>query len=373
MVVGALFFAAIRGPASGLRNSSARPVRPRRRGKTSVAGVPAASYVRWVFRMRRPLKIPFSLLLTLTVSVAGGVGCNVPGENEAVDTDGRTPFTSPEAQGEGVIRTNARDGLEYVWIEPGTFVMGCAAEDDECRDNEKPRRQVLLQNGFWMAQAEVTVEAFERFVSDSKYATTAERDGRGAVLKRTGWENAEGANWRSPGFGQNGRHPVVLVSWHDAEAFCEWSGGRLPTEEEWEYAARGGQEGAKYVWGDESLPIVDVRKHANVADRSASGVSTPSFESEYADGFAHTSPVGAFEPNGFRLHDMAGNVLEWCAGVSAQGHRMARGGAWNNPPELVRVSRRSRFAAEAVMNILGFRCVRDVAPMEIRDADSPGT
>ena len=148
----------------------------------------------------------------------------------------------------------------------------------------------------------------------------------------------------------------------------KWSANRslrhLTTGEEWEYAARGGQEGAKYVWGEGSVPIVDGGKHANVADESASGVSTPSFESEYSDGFAHTSPVGSFEPNGFGLHDMAGNVLEWCADASGPGHRLARGGAWNNPPEFVRVSRRSRFPAETATNILGFRCVRDVAPIQ---------
>ena len=260
---------------------------------------------------------------------------------------------------QGAARTDAKDGLGYVWIEPGTFTMGCAAEDGGCRDDEKPRR-VLLSTGFWMARTEVTVDAFQRFVADSKYETTAEKEGFGGVLAKTGWENKKQATWRSPGFAQVGRHPVVLVSWNDATAFCEWAGGRLPTEVEWEYSARGGIEGARYVWGDAAIPIVDGRKHANVADESASGVSTASFESDYDDGFAHTSPVGTFVPNDFGLHDMAGNVLEWCADGAGLDRRMARGGAWNNPPQLVRVSRRSRFSARVSLNILGFRCVRDV-------------
>lgn len=273
-----------------------------------------------------------------------------------------TGAVTAEQLAAGEIRKHLRDGLEYVWVEPGSFVMGCAPLDETCQADEKPAREMSLTSGFWMARSEVTVEAFQRFVRDAEYETRAEQVGFGGVLSKTGWENVKGADWRSPGFPQTEHHPVVLVSWYDAQAFCEWSGGRLPTEVEWEYAARGGQQRRRYVWGDVEVPRDGERSYANVADQAASGVSIPIIESEYMDGFAFTSPAGTFEPNHYGLLDMAGNALEWCADSGPEGKRLARGGSWNNPPAFVRVSRRSRFAAQVAMNILGFRCAMDVAP-----------
>lgn len=280
----------------------------------------------------------------------------------AQDRAATVSATSPTAVKVAAARKSAKDGLTYVRIGPGTFEMGCTIEDGMCRDNEKPRRLVSLSEDFWIATTEVTVEAFRRFVADSTYETEAERKGSGSVLSQTGWKTRKGAQWRSPGFIQDGLHPVVLVSWSDANAFCQWSGGRMPTEAEWEYAARGGLEGTRYVWGTSPIPLVGGRKQANVADESASGVSTPPFESEYDDGAAYTSPVGAFEPNGFGLHDMAGNVLEWCADAADPDRRIARGGAWNNPPQFMRLSRRSIFSSGTALTILGIRCARDAAP-----------
>lgn len=300
-----------------------------------------------VRRDHGPLARPAVLALALALALAG---CDpaAPPVHDAEDAVAPLVVAT---------RTNPRDGLAYAWVEPGTFAMGCVTKDTECRDDERPPRRVAVPKGFWMTTTETTVGAFQRFVADTRYETTAEQMGLGGVLTRSGWENREGANWRSQGFEQGPRHPVVLTSWNDANAFCRWTGGRLPTEAEWEYAARGGVDGVTFVWGQAPPPIVNGRRHANVADRSASGVSVPRFEAGYDDDAPYTAPGGSFAPNGFGLHDMAGNVLEWCADEAPPDQRAARGGAWNNPPELMRASRRSSFAPETALTILGFRCL----------------
>lgn len=265
-------------------------------------------------------------------------------------------------------------GLTYLRIPPGEFVAGCRANDPACRDDEKPRRLIRVDDGFWMSATEVHVGAFRRFTEATGYRSAAERRGVGGVLGREGWGNREGASWRAPGFEQDDDHPVVLVSWADARRFCTWVGGRLPTGSEWAYAAHGGDGHARFVWGEEPLPLVDSRRQANVADRSAMGVSVPEFDLDYNDGAAFTAPVGSYSANGFGLYDMAGNVLEWTADSVDTNRRVARGGAWNNSPELTRVSRRSPFPAAAATNLLGFRCVRDRPPdPESAQARGPGT
>lgn len=276
-----------------------------------------------------------------------------------------SPTAAADAAPDGAIaRPGTRDGagLAYRWVEPGMFEMGCVAGDADCRDDERPARRVTIGQGFWMSTTEVTVGAFARFVEATGYVTTAERTGVGGVLTAQAWENRAGASWRDPGFPQDESHPVVLVSWDDAVAFCRWAGGRLPTEAEWEHAARAGRPGERFVWGTAAAPVREGRPQANVADRTAAGLSVPAFDVEYDDGWAWTAPVGSFGANAFGLHDMAGNVLEWCADARGDDHRAARGGSWNNPSGLLRVSRRSLFGRAATLNILGFRCVRDGAP-----------
>jgi iron(II)-dependent oxidoreductase len=234
--------------------------------------------------------------------------------------------------------TNAKDGLEYVSIPAGRFEMGCVPADITCEANEKPRHHVELTKAFWMGRTLVTVGAYQR------YARAAGR----AMPAQPSWQHAD--------------HPMVDVSWKDAQAFCQWSGGRLPSEAEWEYAARGGKSGLAYSFGDEIT-----HDEGNYDETGGKDVWT------------HTSPVTAFAPNGMGLYDMAGNVFEWCAdwyerdyysrspvsdpsGPEAGSVRVVRGGSWNHYRWRMRPSFRFYAGPSFHSVTYGFRCVRDGAP-----------
>ena len=221
---------------------------------------------------------------------------------------------------------------DMIWIPEGSFTMGGVGE--QAMSDELPLHDVKI-DGFWMDKTEVTNEEFSRFAMATNYVTVAERplsarttpgllpefEGKTASLcfraPKPGeqadsayqwWEPVIGANWRHP-TGANSdlkgleKHPVVHVCYEDAEKYCAWAGKRLPTEAEWEYAARGGLVAKAYVWGSEMRP--DGRWMANTWQGH--------FPNEHVvqDGFAGTAPVGSFPPNGYGLYDMAGNVWEW--------------------------------------------------------------
>jgi formylglycine-generating enzyme required for sulfatase activity len=293
-----------------------------------------------------------------------------------------------------MVSISPSDGLAYVLVPPGAFEMGCVPGDDcgDDRQDEKPRHPVQLTRGFWMGRTEVTVEAFRRFVAETGRTTTAQMDGWSPFFDGRRLITQPGLSWRAPGFEQGPKHPVVDVSWHDAEAFCRWAGGRLPTEAEWEHAARAGVGGRKYVWGDDPAPLVGGVKQANVADEATKRVYTRwTIVPWYDDGHTYTAPVGTFAANGFGLHDLAGNVAEWCSdwhddryyasppgsdaspgvtpvrdpwGPAIGEQRVVRGGSWVDDTAFLRVSRRY-FDTPATHNgFIGFRCARDVPPGE---------
>ena len=238
----------------------------------------------------------------------------------------------PRAPAAREVRISTADGRRYVWIPSGRFDMGCSPGDGECDPDERPRHGVMIRNGFWMGQTEVTVGAYRRFTQATGRAVPP-----------------------APSFAQNEGHPVVNVTRDDALAYCRWAGGRVPTEAEWEYAARAGTTGPRY------------------GELGAIGWYT-----ENSGG--HTHEVAQKQPNGFGLYDMLGNVWEWVAdwyhgkyyaafdseSRAARGPprgqgRVVRGGCWLNYPGNLRASVRGGHAPLRDLAV-GFRCVREVIP-----------
>lgn len=309
-----------------------------------------------------------------------------------------------------------------VWVAGGEFTMG--TDDPSASASERPAHRVWV-DGFWIDRHEVTNREFAAFVNATGYRTTAERPIEWAELARqlppgtppppaeqlqpgsavfvaprgpvalsdpsAWWRWVPGASWRQPegpGSTFQGRedHPVVHVSWHDASAFAAWAGKRLPTEAEWEYAARGGLEGRRYPWGDD--PARDDAPRCNIWQ---GGFPWPG---RHRDGYERTAPVESFAPNGYGLSDVAGNVWEWCEDryrADAFAHcaaeapgvrpsnphgpatawdpdaplgdaRVIRGGSFlchASYCEAYRSSARRGLAPDTGMSHVGFRCVKE--------------
>jgi len=322
-----------------------------------------------------------------------------------------------------------------VWIPGGEFTMG-SEPGTGVRPDESPAHRVRV-GGFWIDRTEVTNRAFAEFVAATGHVTTAERPVDWEELRRQvppgtpkpaeemlrpgalvftppeperlgslrrdepggWWRWVPGASWRhpeGPGSDLAGRddHPVVHVSWFDAVAYARWAGKRLPTEAEWEFAARGGLDGRRFVWGDDEPDA----KRANLWQ----GVFPVRNDAE--DGFVRTAPVGRFPPNGYGLVDMAGNVWEWCddrfdvelyrrrAGDApivdprgpevardprnpdARDSRAQRGGSFLCHPSYCssyRPSARMGCTPDTGMSHAGFRCVSDAAAPPLPAAGSP--
>ena len=220
---------------------------------------------------------------------------------------------------------------DMVWIPGGTFLMG----SDEFYEEERPVREATV-GPFWIDQTPVTVAAFRRFVKTTGYVTVAEdapdpdmypdADPRllvpGSLVfhstqgpvdladVRNWWSYVPGAQWRhpeGPGSTLHGRerHPVTQVTLADAAAYAAWVGKELPTEAEWEYAARGGLDQARFTWGDEFAPKGKLMANTWQGEFP--------WQNLMLDGYAGTSPIKVFPPNGYHLFDMAGNVWEWTA------------------------------------------------------------
>jgi formylglycine-generating enzyme required for sulfatase activity len=216
----------------------------------------------------------------------------------------------------GEVKVNPVDGMKYVWVPPGQFQEGCSTNDFECFPDEHPQRKVTLTRGFWLGQTEVTQAAFEKLMGYNPSAF------EGDTL------------------------PVDSVSWVEADAYCTMIGGRLPSDAEWEYAARGGTSTARY---------------GNLDD-----VAWYSDNSNFT-----THPVGTKKPNAFGLYDMLGNVVEWTytwywvqlnqeninpTGPSTAEYKELRGGGWWDDESLVRVSYRRHFETTDEDYNIGFRC-----------------
>ncbi len=241
--------------------------------------------------------------------------------------------------------------IPKVMIPAGEFFMGCnASVDSECDDDEKPPRRITLP-AYQIHKTEVTVAAFRACVDAGACSSAG---------LNTDERFAEHCNW-----GRSGRddHPINCVSWDDARSFCSWAGMRLPTDPEWEKAARGA-EGLKYPWGNTTYGSVLV---ANVADESAKRVFSGWGVAEgYDDGFVDSAPVGSFPAGGspYGVYDMVGNVSEWTSdNFDAQNNYYTiRGGSWYNQPGDSRASFRDRDAPSFRGAYVGFRCVQGGGP-----------
>lgn len=236
---------------------------------------------------------------------------------------------------------NDKDGSLLVQIPTGAFLMGSNIGFPQ----ERPVHRVAVDS-FWIGKHPVTNTQYEQFVKETGHRVPYIDDPRATD---DNWD-VQRRTWPSG----RAQHPVVLVSWHDAQAYCAWAGGRLATEAEWEYAARGGLDGRLYPWGDEIDP-----SRANYDNRGG------------------TTPIGSYAPNAYGLYDVAGNVWEWVAdwydakyyatspltnptGPLHGTTRVLRGGAWLLFPQFCRVAYRFREGPDFRFNLIGFRLARSV-------------
>jgi len=223
-----------------------------------------------------------------------------------------------------------------VEVPAGEFWMGCnEASDAQCADPEKPGRKVVV-GAYRIDRTEVTVARYHGCVAAGACTPAA-------VAPEC---NADAVGMAA--------HPINCVDWQQATTFCAWAGQRLPTEAEWEKAARG-TDGRKFPWGNTDLPAAG--KVANICDVAC---DLQWKLADYADGFAATAPVGTYPAGAspYGAADMGGNVWEWTADAYGDTPaRVIRGGSWNNQARNARTSMRSGFTASALAPTVGFRCV----------------
>ncbi|HTV09762.1 MAG TPA: formylglycine-generating enzyme family protein [Candidatus Aquilonibacter sp.] len=289
-----------------------------------------------------------------------------------------------------MVEARAQIRKRMIALPGGRFLMGTDNPEGFPLDGEGPVREVTL-DPFLIDRHPVTNELFAEFIDATGYRTEAEQFGwsfvfwshipkeryrelvEDTVAAAPWWCKVRGARWNAPegpssSVAKRGDHPVVHVSWNDAQAFCGWSGQRLPTEAEWEYAARGGLEGKIYPWGDKLRP----------GGEHLCNIWQGEFprEDTAEDGYAGTCPVEAFPPNGFGLYSVTGNTWEWCADwwstnfhvsgtrLNPQGPpegqaRVMKGGSFlchKSYCNRYRVGARSSNTADSSTANIGFRC-----------------
>lgn len=289
--------------------------------------------------------------------------------------------------------SQAQTTQDMVRIEGGSFLMGTNSKEGFPADGEGPIRKMNVDS-FYMDPYTVTNAEFKTFIDETGYQTDAERFGWSFVFymliseetmktvdqkvqNTPWWYVVNGADWAHPEgpettIADRLDHPVVHISWNDTQAYCAWSGKRLLTETEWEYAARGGLQQKTYAWGDELTP--NDEHYCNIWQ------GTFPEENTLADGYLSTAPVHSFPPNGYGLYQMAGNVWEWCSdwfainihhrggkdnpqGAEDGETRVMRGGSYlchKSYCNRYRVAARSANTPDSSTGNLGFRTAKDV-------------
>ncbi len=281
-------------------------------------------------------------------------------------------------------RDDNRLKMKLALIKPGKYTRGSPDKEEGRFSNEGPRHEVEITQPFYMGVHEVTVGQFKAFVNDKPYKTEAESDGQGGHGYNATTKKFEGRDpkytWKAPGFPQADDHPVVNVTWNDAVAFCKWLSDKegkpydLPTEAEWEFACRAGTT-TRFWHGDDEDGLKAV---ANIADASfKEKYPDGSWAKSWDDGYPFTAPVGRFKANAWGLHDMHGNVWEWCGDYYGKyeigsfkdpkspengDRRVLRGGSWGYVPRGCRAAYRGHDAPSDRSFDIGFRVVLLPAP-----------
>ncbi|HEV3163272.1 MAG TPA: formylglycine-generating enzyme family protein [Isosphaeraceae bacterium] len=319
-----------------------------------------------------------SLALLLLIPIAGcGAAQGRPGKAEASKAKATSQLRTPAHP------TPLTAGM--VLLPGGRYVMG---SDRGLFPYEGPAHTVEIDS-FWVDLDEVTNDAFQTFITASGYVTEAEKFGWSAVFdpRKQDWLRVDGADWQHPeGPGSSlegrGREPVVQISWNDAAAYAKWAGKRLPTEAEFEYALReGGKASGVYPWGDELAPKGRWMTNIWQGDFPAADLAH--------DGHRRAAPVGSFPPGPFGLHDLTGNVWEWCADWYDDAYyqhsparnplgpdrpdrgkaKVLRGGSFlcsENYCLGYRVTARSSCDTDSGTNHMGFRCVLSASSVSTR-------
>ncbi len=274
------------------------------------------------------------------------------------DDPGQTPISgSPTLSNDGTM----------VRLPDGSFIMGLTDEDP--LDIQNAGRKKVTVSSFYIDRFEITNQEYRDFLSD---LSGDKREAR--LPDSSAWDEAASrANWKTYFYGsERGDFPVVAVTWEDANAFCKWEGKRLPTEAEWEYAARAGRVGGVYPWAGFSPRDPQGRYLSNF---------NPGRQGQAADGYAFTAPVGSYPPNRWGLHDVAGNVAEWVADAytpsysalsgldpvykdKEENRRVVRGGSWSSNAFQIGVGVRNFQPKDEASARIGFRCAADVSSIE---------
>jgi formylglycine-generating enzyme required for sulfatase activity len=256
-------------------------------------------------------------------------------------TQQEKPGVSP-----GTTKLNPKDDEEYVWVPPGNFMLTCGNNEELCQEAEKPSVRVTFSRGFWIGMTEVTVGAWKRYRKATGAAAlpTQDPDGRSKLNEASG----------------NDLMPAIGMTRDDARSFCGWIGGRLPKEEEWEYAARAGAGGLYYGGLDSTAWFASNSGRRRLNTVQVKNLTPGLYDAELFGNGDGPHPVAQKEPNAWRLYDVLGNVWEWSEPrVPKTNLGWLRGGAWSTLEGDTVLTRRTRVAPEVQLHDIGLRCTWD--------------